>query len=151
MKVAGEVAGAGKIYLAARYRSRHIMRDWRAMLEAAGFIVTSRWINGGHDMDTDASNDEQRHGLAMEDLEDIDAADVLVLWNPREHHGNGSGGRHVELGYALARRKPTIIVGERENVFHYLQDRMHVIPDVKELIGTLLVLEKGDRLGFSRA
>jgi nucleoside 2-deoxyribosyltransferase len=110
---------ADKVYLAARYQEHPRMRQWRKFLESSGFTVTSRWINGNHSIDVDVERDVQSARFALEDLEDLDAADVMVLWNPPEHHGSGRGGRHVELGYALALGKPVMLIGIRENVFHW--------------------------------
>lgn len=116
------------LYLAARYGEQLEMRRWRDVLQAAGHVVTARWIDGKHD------------GLppsqcAQDDLEDIDAADVLIIWSPRHHFGNGRGGRHVEVGYAIGLGIPIILVGERENVFHHLINR--VVPS-KDHIGDLV-------------
>lgn len=86
------------------------MREVRARW-APEIVVTSRWIDGKHD-------GIPAQICAIDDLEDIDAADALVLVNPRHLHGSGRGGRHVELGYALARGKRVLLVGDRENVFH---------------------------------
>lgn len=97
-----------KVYLAARYADASLMRLWRTELEAAGHTVTSRWINGG-----------QRRRFAEEDLEDLRAASVVILHNPRAVHRTGRGGRHVELGIALSDGIPVILVGERDNVFHW--------------------------------
>ena len=108
-----------RVYLAARYEEHPKMRVWRDVLASNGIVVTSRWINGGHDIREDANHDEQRRRFAEEDLADIDEADALVAWNPKEHHRSGRGGRHVELGYAIAKGKMVILVGEPENVFHW--------------------------------
>jgi nucleoside 2-deoxyribosyltransferase len=57
---------------------------------------------------------------AIQDLDDIDQAEILVLFAvtgtpiPR-------AGRHVEFGYALAKNKKLVVVGDvKENIFHYL-------------------------------
>ena len=109
-----------KIYLASKYGLHPVMRIWRDELESHGYTVTSRWINGDHEQkEGDFSDHDFNHRMATEDLEDVDKADVLVLYQPKEILGQGKGGRHVEFGFALSRRKLIIIVGERENVFNY--------------------------------
>lgn len=94
------------------------MREWRALLAEHGVTVTSRWINDEH-----SDRDESRYAdYARVDLADIEAADAVIAYSPRENFRTGRGGRHVELGYALARGMRVILVGERENVFHWLCD-----------------------------
>jgi nucleoside 2-deoxyribosyltransferase len=98
------------------------MRKLRDALAVAGVVVTSRWIEGNHEIERDASGedaDRERQRFAEEDLEDINRADVLVIFSPREHFRTGRGGRHVEVGYAIGRGIPIVLVGERENVFHW--------------------------------
>lgn len=100
-----------KVYLAARYQEQAAMQACRAEWARGGIEVTSRWIDGKHD-------GVAAEICALDDFADIDAADALVLWNPREQHGAGRGGRHVELGYAIAKGKRVLLLGDRENVFH---------------------------------
>ena len=56
----------------------------------------------------------------MEDVTDVCSADVVVSFTepPRSNHSRG--GRHVEFGMAHALRKQLVVVGHRENLFHYL-------------------------------
>lgn len=110
------VAARPSVYLAARFKDQSVLREWQAILACNGIAVTSRWLNGSHDEATDGAAKER---FAREDFEDIARADVFVLWNPPHALGNGSGGRHVETGYALALGKPVLIVGAPENVFHW--------------------------------
>jgi nucleoside 2-deoxyribosyltransferase len=86
-----------KIYLASRFSRIEQMQDCKKRLEAAGHKVVSRWVNGSHKMWNPESGDR----FAREDLIDIAAANVLIGFTepPRSH---SSGGRHVELGFALA-------------------------------------------------
>ncbi len=108
-----------KVYLAARFQEAPAMRSFAALLKASGIDTTSRWFDGTHELRSDLDEAKQRQRFAAEDLEDIDAADALVLFNPAEHHRSGTGGRHVEVGYAIGTQKPIFIVGARENVFHW--------------------------------
>lgn len=114
-----------KIYLCARYSRREEMRGYADLLQAAGHVVTSRWINGSHDL-SDAATDLDRSKLAREDYSDLSSADCVISFT--EHPGapgRQRGGRHVEFGLALEQRKLLVIVGPRENVFHYLLDISH--------------------------
>lgn len=96
------------------------MCEYAQQLHAAGYTVTSRWINGSHETD-DVATDEDRRRLATEDMCDLwDADIVLNFTEPVRKMNNSRGGRHVEMGLALAWNKAIILVGPRENVFHYL-------------------------------
>ena len=48
------------------------------------------------------------------------AADAVIIFTEIPNTILATGGRHVEFGLALAQGKRMIIVGPRENVFHYL-------------------------------
>lgn len=113
------------IYLAARYSRNPEMREYADELRALGYRVVSRWIHQhGGSLEESLKGPEltadPELGLpfANADLEDIEFADILILFT--ELNGGGKGGRHTEFGYAVARRKRIIIVGPRENVFHTL-------------------------------
>jgi nucleoside 2-deoxyribosyltransferase len=114
-----------RIYLAARYSRFPEMQKYRAELERAGFVVTSRWINGGHQMDSAGMSTEagalQRTQFALEDYEDLREADCVISFTERPRElSNSRGGRHVEHGMAIALAKRVLVVGFRENVFHCL-------------------------------
>ena len=116
-----------KVYIAAPYPclidARYAMLD----LQAAGFEVTSRWIT--------VSGNEGNE-WAHKDLQDVARSDVLLALNPPRWKNIGTGGRHVEFGWALALGIPTIIVGKRSNIFHHL-DTVHVVTSVQEAIAWL--------------
>src|SRR5216684_4706678 len=105
-----------KIYLAAQYSSMLEMREWRDLLQSHGHYCTSSWLTGEH-------NDPKRNAeYAILDLTDIDASSVVIskLLPPRTM-SLSRGGRHVEFGYAIAKGKRLICIGnEPENVFHNL-------------------------------
>jgi nucleoside 2-deoxyribosyltransferase len=114
-----------KIYLAARYSRFPEMQKYRAELEREGFLVTSRWINGGHQMDDAGMSTEagaaKHTQFAQEDYEDLREADCVISFTERPRELNNSrGGRHVEHGMAIALTKRVLVVGFRENVFHCL-------------------------------
>jgi hypothetical protein len=115
-----------KIYLAARYSRHPEMREVRDWLEEQGHKVTSRWIDCHSDIVGDFTssftqdflnaNPDRCAPLGQHDLDDLDEADWVISFTG----GGLKGGRHVELGYALARGKRLFVVGPRENVFHTL-------------------------------
>jgi nucleoside 2-deoxyribosyltransferase len=111
-----------KVYLASRYSRRDEMLAYAADLRAIGHEVTSRWILGLHETPpAGTAPDSLEHWAwcAQDDLDDIGRADVLVAFTEPEGAvaGRARGGRHVELGYALALGKRVIVVGHVENVF----------------------------------
>lgn len=116
-----------KIYLASRYSRRYELIGVRAVLEKLGHSVTSRWLNGDHQIsDTGLGptsrlgDDAERIRFACEDWEDVLAADWVISFTEEPRAINSRGGRHVEFGAAMALNKRCIIVGPRENVFHCL-------------------------------
>lgn len=134
-----------KVYLASRFSNHPYMREVRDILKVHGHEVTSRWIDLHEDIKaqkhsfTPAFMNEspyQCHMYAKHDLEDIDSAECVVSFSGT----GGKGGRHVEFGYGLAQEKIMIIVGDRENVFHCLDD-VRVVKDVEELVDELAWLE----------
>lgn len=124
-----------KVYLCARYSRHPEMQQHRAAIEAAGHQVTSRWHNGSHEIG-DVATDEDRCRLAVEDLQDLQAADCVFAFTEGETSaGRGRGGRHVEVGFALAAAILVILIGPRENVFHYLDlvERVDTLAEALEL------------------
>ena len=126
-----------KIYLAARYSRRLELCDYRIRLQQQGHTVTSRWLNGAHQIDRDgmklgalgeeyveAGSDEHaaqlRRHFASEDMSDVFAADLMIAFTEEPRAEASRGGRHVELGLALATGKTIYLVGPRENVFCWL-------------------------------
>jgi nucleoside 2-deoxyribosyltransferase len=101
-----------KVYLAAPFGDRPKMERVADLLKTKGFEIVSRWVYGGETGMT-------RQQIAVLDLADVEIADVVVSFTfPRGTPFTG-GGRHVEFGYALARGKQLVLIGERENVFHH--------------------------------
>jgi len=118
------------VYLAARYSRNAEMRAYRDQLVGLGIIVSSRWIDqhGGNVLESfvaeKLNNDpEYCAKYALVDLDDMAAADTIISFT--NTNGGGKGGRHWEAGWAYAARKPQIIIGPREHVFHTLPGIRH--------------------------
>lgn len=113
-----------RIYLASRYSRREELVQYRADLERLGHAVTSRWLNGGHQIDgrglSMEAKREERTRFASEDFDDVTASDLVISFTEVPRSTNSRGGRHVEHGIALGRGLSVWIVGPRENVFHCL-------------------------------
>ncbi len=139
---AGKTEFHMKIYLAARYSRRLELCEYRSLLEAEGHQVTSRWLNGQHqisdsgapigeraellvegdDGGTSAEAIAMRERFAIEDFKDVQSCDLLIAFTepPRSRHSRG--GRHVELGLAMGMMKRVWVIGYRENIFCWLED-----------------------------
>lgn len=109
------------VYLAARYERREELAAYALDLPPLGHVVTSRWLDGSHGESYRAITDSQRRAAAVEDLADISQSDLFVAFTG----SGGRGGRHVETGVAIALSLPVWLVGEPENVFHFLPGVSH--------------------------
>jgi hypothetical protein len=108
-----------KVYLAATFDRGPEMCGYADELKRMGHEVTSRWMKGHHTIV--AGEDRHNNRMAMEDVEDVKAADVLVVFaDPPGALSTSLGGRQVETGIALDNCDRIILVGGRENIFHYL-------------------------------
>lgn len=140
-----------EVYLAARYKRYKEMQIVRDHLEHYGFKVVSRWINGDHDLPNGVSaqaEEKERIRFATEDTDDLIQAPVVVCFTEIPRKFRSRGGRHVELGMALALDKKIFVVGHRENVFCCLP-RIVFCKDTDELylkiIGAYPVSDNGIR------
>ena len=113
-----------KFYLAARYSRRAELVAYRERLQTLGHSVTSRWLNGDHQVDDRGLSLEakksERERFATEDFTDVLDAEVLIAFTEEPRSSNSRGGRHVEYGVALGTGMVVYVVGPRENVFHCL-------------------------------
>jgi nucleoside 2-deoxyribosyltransferase len=124
-----------KVYIAGRYSRRDSFRELRDELRRMGHEVTSRWLDTDWPVEergSSAAPPEYREKYATLDLEDVEAADMVVSFTEEPRSG-GRGGRHVEYGYALALRRMAftvyrgnppspvriVVIGQRENLFHH--------------------------------
>ena len=119
------------VYLPARCSRRLELCAYAETLGSLGFRVTSRWLDGSHQVDDRGLSVEapaaERERFASEDWEDVMRADWCVSFTEPPRSSNSRGGRHVEFGAALAAGKRCIVIGPRENVFHCLP-RVEVYP-----------------------
>jgi nucleoside 2-deoxyribosyltransferase len=130
------------IYLAARYGRREELCGYSQELYTIGHDVVSRWIRYDHhafDARFSQMNDDTRKcrfgDFAEIDISDIERSDVLIAFTEQPDttiHGASRGGRHVELGMAIALHKRVVIVGPLENAFCCLNDIVHY-PDFAAL------------------
>lgn len=127
-----------KIYLASQYGRRKELCEYRAQLRNRGHEITSRWLDGPKQLDRGSAigdstetlvesgsgpeADRLRAQFAAHNSEDIRRADLLIAFTepPDPGPGAGRGGRHVELGMAIAWDKSICVIGYRENIFCHL-------------------------------
>lgn len=114
-----------KVYLAARYENRQEIAMYAEMLKLLGYEITSRWVFGNHEASvvngvTGDRWNENGPRFALEDYQDLIAADMVISFTEEHDAPKSRGGRHVEFGMAVALKKLLVVVGPRENVFHWL-------------------------------
>ena len=137
-----------RVYLAAPYAARALIFEYARDLCRLDLDVTASWINEEHEINdgttgaATALSDEEVARHAATDLDDIDRCDVLVLFTSASvgFPEAKSGGRHVEFGYALAKGKPVIVVGEPENVFHRLGGLVTFAGDVEVVLNWMAAI-----------
>ena len=129
-----------RIYLASRCSRREELCGYRAQLEELGHTVTSRWLNGDHQIDDQGlsveASREERERFAKEDFQDLIMSELCISFTEPPRSTNSRGGRHVEFGIAFGRMMRTWVVGPRENVFHCMEDVL-VLEDFGQCIARL--------------
>lgn len=125
-----------RVYLASRFslQKEHLPRI--ADLEANNMLCCARWITEEPELsaETTPGLDELRAEWGQKDYNDVVDADAMVAFSESpdgDVPGRSRGGRHVEFGIALALGIPIIVVGPKENIFHYL-----VVPNRIEHVET---------------
>lgn len=118
-----------KAYIAAPYEERNLAIAVMRELEARGVTVTSSWL---------MVVDQNDSPTAEKDLADVAEADMLLAINPSSYANKGTGGRHVELGYAIALGKKIVLAGERSNIFHYLDSVLQIHSDDPAVVAGLV-------------
>ena len=128
-----------KVYLAHNYAAKESLRAIKKALEAAGIVVTSRWI------DADPSDPYALAVLrdeAQKDVADVLRADAIVHFT--DNFGDRPGrGKYVELGLAIAFDKRILLIGHEHVgcVFYQLPQMEHYPAEmttsdlIKALIG----------------
>ena len=130
-----------KIYLCSRYGRRQELERYAALLKAEGHEITSSWLKGEHEakelLPVGSLEGIHERGLwAMLDLADLEQCDMLIAFTEPPDSVHGRGGRHVELGVALATNKTVIVCGPRENIFCNLP-RVTVFPTWGETLSAI--------------
>ena len=101
------------IYLAARFDRRAEMEKYADILKLDGHEITAQWVYGGEE-------GKSLEDIALMDWNDVMRADTLIQFTDPYGTAATGGGRHTEFGLAYGAGKRTLIVGEREQIFHNL-------------------------------
>jgi len=114
-----------KIYFSARYSRLPELQGYAKELELLGHIVTSRWVEGQpqhFDRDSlEPGNRDAATAHLASSLGDLTTSDAVVSFT-EEPGVQTLGGRHVELGVAIAMDKPVFVIGPVENLFYLLAE-----------------------------
>lgn len=144
-----------QVYMCSVFNRKEWVDGLRVWLEENyPFKVVSRWHQISHQ---DTGEDIDKTGwsrladkVAREDLEDIDKADVIVCCTEEKVDETTPqawrGGRHVELGYAMGKGMPIVVLGRREATFYHIRTH-YVVGTSAELAYTLQTLNKYKRNG----
>jgi nucleoside 2-deoxyribosyltransferase len=100
------------------------MRTYTEQLRAEGIEVVSAWPDLAlPSVDGFTGVVRQiRQTEAMLCLQQIVACNVMVLFGDVPHAADPRGGKHVEMGVAVALGKRVLLCGAAENIFHELPD-----------------------------
>lgn len=114
-----------RVYVAAKFEDKAIVRDAYAKLRAIGHEITHDWTNEDITKAEPGRVDEYLAECAERDAEGVQEADVLVMF-PHER-GKDS---YVELGIALGAAIPVVCisrgVGLPSSIFLKVEDVHHV-------------------------
>jgi hypothetical protein len=110
-----------KVYIAGQFESRKRLRPYADKMWDLGHEVVSSWLNEVQKPEH-MSHAEFMKKLAIKDIAEIQAADLLVLDTIKM---STRGGASTEFGLALHafQAKLVWIVGPQRSVFHYLADK----------------------------
>lgn len=129
-----------RIYPIARYSRKHELREVRAKLESLGHVVQARWLDEPDGQSFEEATEDQLAEYAANDWEDLEDAAVVLYFSGSGRHG----GMHVEFGLALGSDTDIIIIGERENLYHYLGEiySVHLVDTLDDAIALMAEWER---------
>lgn len=114
-----------KIYLAAPFSLKDILREHARLIRKKGHEVTSGWLLERINPKKDIEDGENYRKQAERDIYDINRSDLFVLFTTNPKEWIKRGGKHFEAGYAYAKGIPVEVIGPNENIFYFLRDIKH--------------------------
>lgn len=122
-----EIATPLRVYLAHNFAARSYLVDKIVpKLHERNMIVCSTWIY-------QEATDGNEAYWAIRCLEDVARCDVLVIFQEQYSEVPGRG-KYVEFGYALARNKPVMVIGDKLDCLFYYYPQVMRVKDFKEAI-----------------
>lgn len=120
------------IYLCSSYTRMVEMRGYADALAEMGHTITSSWVYNADDPGAALSPEDhgEHEDAAMKGLAEINRSDVVICFTEGPGSRLSRGGRHVEMGYAIARKIEILVIGYRENLFCYLP-QIHFAEDFR--------------------
>ena len=108
-----------KVYVAADLDQQKEARTLADALTERGHEIVSSWIYIPGLRELEISGiPEEKANIAVTEIAEVCCADCLVVFT-KEAPLYSLGGRHVEMGIAMGNGIDVIVIGPRENVFHY--------------------------------
>ena len=101
------------VFIAAKYETRIDLWPVRAVIHGLGHRVVSSWLDEATPRGGSTPEDEWKAGIR--DRNDIRRSDLFILDTTAPSE---TGGREVELGFALAQAKVVWHVGPNRNIYH---------------------------------
>lgn len=116
-----------RIYVAASWESKERAKDIMNKLEQLGHTITMDWVT--HEMEDEAD------GYAVADMYGVATATCLIFISD----GNRSGGKHFELGYAVASNIPVLILDDvpKEDACVFVKSKWFQHISEKELMNLM--------------
>ena len=108
-----------RIYVAASFTAQRRLRVIREHLFQQGHMICGTWLDEVTKPEV-LSKEQFDKRLASKDLQEIREADCFILDTEEE---STTGGRYVELGFALAHMKLLYVVGSPNCIFAHLADQ----------------------------
>lgn len=148
-----------KIYIAATYGRRLEVMGIAIRLADWGHEITSEDWHHQTDEQKQQEYEEWQRGrrwdddepvsfdqwCARRDLEGVRDADMLVFVTDVDTPYQSTGGRHLELGYALGLGgKYICLIGEPENIFHSMRS-IQIFPTWKDFFEALPIYDHAHR------
>jgi len=109
-----------KIYIAASFHGAARIFEEAEVLADLGHIITGVWFQSFDPLEKMWDGNfggRIAEVMALRDFSGIDRAKIVIIDTLEE---SSSGGRNVELGYALAKDKRIILIGEPTTIFFSL-------------------------------
>lgn len=99
-----------KVYVAGN--NQQISNKIANTLRASGFTIVSSWLNEKK-FNTKTHTKKEKQAIAHRDYNEVCKCDMLILISSPHYV---PGGKFVETGIALGRRKKVIVIGHIENM-----------------------------------